>query len=215
RRMLLSFNAASTTKIYTLSLHDALPIYEDLRIVSDISAAPPDHLPGLNNIARRELSTLDLKRQILTIGSTGIASILPIAWLSYGARQFAHGNLVSWSTAQERNNREFLVFKSIDAKQFDEIGGVTGTGYSNEIQHYDFLDRTLNTAHRIYYHIKQVDFDGSYDFSPVFDLSLAGSDDRISIFPNPSVSQRNSVTIRIPEKLRGTPAQMSVKHISG
>ncbi|HLW19456.1 MAG TPA: hypothetical protein VKX33_04000 [Cyclobacteriaceae bacterium] len=188
---------------------------EDLRIVSDISAAPPDHLPGLNNIARRELSTLDLKRQILTIGSTGIASILPIAWLSYGARQFAHGNLVSWSTAQERNNREFLVFKSIDAKQFDEIGGVTGTGYSNEIQHYDFLDRTLNTAHRIYYQIKQVDFDGRYDFSPVFDLSLAGSDDRISIFPNPSVSQRNSVTIRIPEKLRGTPAQMSVKHISG
>src|SRR5256885_10679005 len=37
------FNDTATTEIYTLSLHDALPIYFDCRVHLDAARARPDH----------------------------------------------------------------------------------------------------------------------------------------------------------------------------
>jgi len=195
---------------------DNLTVENDgvLRIVGDDAAAPRFHLEGWNNMARREMPLADLHQQILTIGGTGIAAILPVDWLSHQAQQLPKGILVSWSTAQERDNREFTVLKSIDATEFHELGTVSGQGYSNQVQHYHFLDSSTATAPKVYYQIKQVDFEGAYDFSPVFHLDLSAWK-HLSIFPNPYLHQKDPMTIRIPDQWLGSPAQISVTHISG
>src|SRR5690606_6615722 len=116
------FNPADKLEIL-ISANNLIVVADGhIRVVGDNAAAPPTHLDGLNNMARREIPLSELNDQILTIGSTGTASILPVAWLSYHAKQLPRGNLVSWSTAQERDNREFIILKSTDAKEFNEVG---------------------------------------------------------------------------------------------
>src|SRR5260370_10070155 len=43
------FNDTATTEIYTLSLHDALPIYADLMPALSIVRFPNDHTTGMKN----------------------------------------------------------------------------------------------------------------------------------------------------------------------
>src|SRR5260221_8233710 len=65
------FNDTATTEIYTLSLHDALPIYERLdRRRTDAGSRDPDLADG---VARRELPHRDRKSTRLNSSHTVIS----------------------------------------------------------------------------------------------------------------------------------------------
>src|SRR5690606_3681469 len=162
----------------------------------------------------RAMTLADLNGQNLTLGSTGVASILPVTWLSYQAEELPYGNLVSWSTAQEEGNQEFVILKSIDAINFEDIGQVSGKGYSNEAQSYQFLDHGINLSRKIYYQINQLDFDGNQNLSPIFQLILKNAKE-VLIYPNPYENQQQPVVISIPDPLRKQPARIRVKNASG
>ena len=208
---------APTDQLEILMAADNLIVVDDdhLRIVGDDAAAPGNHLGGMDNMAGREINLNDLDGQTLTIGSTGTASILPVTWLSYQAEELPNGNLISWSTAKEEDNKGFIILKSFNARDFDEIGHVTGKGYNNEVHQYQFLDRSINLSRQIYYQIKQVDFNGDHDSTPIFQLILKQVEDRILIFPNPYQNQKGRLTIRIPYTKAASPANIVVKKISG
>src|SRR5690606_33658452 len=105
---------------------DNLIVVDDghLRIIGNDAAAPGFHLPALDGAGARAVTLAELNGQNLTLGSTGVTSILPVTWLSYQAEELPYGNLVSWSTAKEENNKEFVILKSIDAENFEDIGQV-------------------------------------------------------------------------------------------
>ncbi len=86
------------------------------------------------------------------------------------------GALISWTTATEVNNDYFQIEKSEDAKAWEILDILKGAGNSNSLARYEFLDNQFseNTA---YYRIKQVDYDGKYEYSPI-----------LSIFCNESVN---------------------------
>src|SRR5690606_6295975 len=71
---------------------------EHARLVGIDAAAPGSHLSSQAGLARRAISLADLHGEILTVGSTGLRSILPVTWLSLQAEASEHGNLVSWTT---------------------------------------------------------------------------------------------------------------------
>src|SRR5712664_4755121 len=98
------FNDTATTEIYTLSLHDALPIRTRMRDSSLVAASPAD-APTV----RVTFEYLAWATVWLLVGTTIglIASIklhwpefLPFAWLSFGRVRPAHTNLVlfGWSS---------------------------------------------------------------------------------------------------------------------
>lgn len=216
-----SFNLAGFTETDNLEVRisaDNLTLADGghPRIIGNGAAAPGSHLPALDGLGGRTITLNELNGQNLTLGSTGIASILPVIWLSYQAEEFPYGNLVSWSTAQEEDNKEFIILKSNDAINFEDIGHVPGKGYSNEVHQYQFLDTSINLSRKIYYQIKQMDFNGSNELSPVFQLTLQKVKEVLQIFPNPFYDNHHHLlTISMPEEMTSQSAHVRVKNASG
>jgi hypothetical protein len=86
------------------------------------------------------------------------------------AEEFPIGVMLSWSTVSESNNSMFVVEKSTDGQEFTPAGTVRGSGNSNAIKKYTFLDAQA-TSTKIYYRLKQVDFDGSFNHSEVLTIN--------------------------------------------
>jgi phosphoribosylformylglycinamidine (FGAM) synthase-like enzyme len=78
------------------------------------------------------------------------------------------------------NNKGFEIERSIDGINFETIGFVKGNTNSNRVNKYVFIDDNHASA---FYRLKQIDFDGKYDFSNV--ISVQGNDLLIDITPNP------------------------------
>ena len=78
-----------------------------------------------------------------------------------------------WSTASEFNNRGFEIERSgNDKNNFVTIGFVDGKGSSTDINYYSFIDNPqLSGVNQLYYRLKQVDFDGTYSYSDIVNVS--------------------------------------------
>ena len=94
-------------------------------------------------------------------------------------------NLV-WKTATEKNNEGFDIQRSVAGSEWQTIGFVPGQGTTIEQQAYTFIDDSpLNGIN--YYRLKQVDFDGTFDFSNIVSTDFSSSRDlsNLKITPNP------------------------------
>ncbi len=118
----------------------------------------------------------------LSIGSQSGVNALPVKWLDVRASKYAESvNKIDWSTASEINNAYFVVQVSADGIQFTDRGKVGAGKYSNQIQHYSYLDESNETSTSVYYRIKQVDVDGVESFSKIVRLKVEDNLDAIEI----------------------------------
>lgn len=76
------------------------------------------------------------------------------------------GTMLTWATSFEENNAMFVIEKSEDGLEFMNVGSVEGSGDSEEMKEYNFLD-VMASAETTYYRLKQVDFDGSFSYSEI------------------------------------------------
>ncbi len=110
---------------------------------------------------------------------------LPVTLLSYTVNCVDKGVQLSWQTASELNSDRFIILRSSDGENWEEIGSVGAAGNSSVLIQYKFTDNDpLNET--AYYKLKQVDVDGKYKFygpgiSNCFNKSFSDS----YIFPNP------------------------------
>lgn len=97
------------------------------------------------------------------------------------------GNLLSWSTAWERDNDRFEIQSSRDAKSFESIGRLTGKGTTAATQTYTFVD-AQPLADLTYYRLKQVDTDGQLSYSKIISIrgGLDQMEEQLLIYPNPA-----------------------------
>jgi hypothetical protein len=116
-----------------------------------------------------------------------IDDAVPVDLISFTAEKEGKASLLTWETANEINNSHFEIEASINGTSFRNIGEVKGTNLA-ELSSYAFTDRNP-VAGINYYRLKQVDFDGRFDYSDVktvnFDAELA--ERSITVFPNPVV----------------------------
>lgn len=121
-----------------------------------------------------------------TNGSGIIASSsgpLPIELIEFKATKNYDRVLTQWSTASEKNNAYFTVEKSQDGLNYAYVASVKGAGTSGTINKYSaYDDSPLNGIS--YYRLKQIDFDGSYKYSPVVSIDREESFE-IKLTPNP------------------------------
>lgn len=68
-------------------------------------------------------------------------------------------------TETEISNCGFDVERSIANDDWQKIGLVPGSGNSNSANHYSFIDEDIPNASVLYYRLKQIDNDGSYEYS--------------------------------------------------
>jgi hypothetical protein len=113
------------------------------------------------------------------------ASGLPVSLISFTGQNQDKNNLLEWKTADEQNNAGFEIEKSADARTFEKIGAVDGGGDSKVTRVYRFTDPSPFSS--TYYRLKQIDYDGTYNYSRI--ISVKSEAAPFSIYPNPAQNQ--------------------------
>jgi hypothetical protein len=117
--------------------------------------------------------------------AVGSGQVLPVALVRFTAIRQSGAVLLEWRTESEIHNDYFALERAGEALQFEEIGRVAGRGTTAVPQDYLFRDeRPL--AGISYYRLKQVDFDGTWTYSPM--RSVAAAEERLParLYPNPT-----------------------------
>lgn len=89
---------------------------------------------------------------------------VPIELTSFSAVVRGTNAELSWITATETNNKGFEVERMIAGGNFKKVGYIEGSGTTTESKAYAFIDTRLNTG-TYNYRLKQIDFDGTCDYS--------------------------------------------------
>jgi Secretion system C-terminal sorting domain len=93
--------------------------------------------------------------------------ITPVELISFSSRIVNGEILLEWETATELNNQGFEIQRSQDNNIFSTIGFVKGNGTSSKNHSYHFTDKQISG--KVYFRLKQVDFNGSYTYSDVIE----------------------------------------------
>ncbi|MEL7145966.1 MAG: T9SS type A sorting domain-containing protein, partial [Bacteroidota bacterium] len=116
---------------------------------------------------------------------------LPVELVFFNGSFDGEEVLLSWRTASELDNDYFEIEKSIDGSEFYAIGVVEGNGTTNETINYGFVDS--NPLDGInYYRMRQVDFDGAFEYSNVISVVASFTEFGFDVYPNPAVSELNA-----------------------
>ncbi|PHI18851.1 hypothetical protein CEQ90_16000 [Lewinellaceae bacterium SD302] len=125
--------------------------------------------------------------------------VLPVTLAGFRARVQDNGTVkIEWSTLDETNNDRFEVQRSLDGgRTFEQIGQVAGNGNSDVFNNYNFLDRTPQNGSNVY-RLKQVDFDGSFEYSPIALVEIGGGSEpgKVVLYPNP-VAESGQTTVSL------------------
>ena len=120
-------------------------------------------------------------------------AVLPITLSAFNATlQNDQTVRLTWSTSAEINNAYFSLERSVNGVDFEIINEQEGAGNSTALLNYAFTD-----AHPVsgtnYYRLKQVDFDGTFTYGPVRQVTLNGTLSNsgfgaadLTVYPNPS-----------------------------
>jgi len=117
---------------------------------------------------------------------------LPVELTSFTASLEGEAVALAWSTATETNNAGFDVERSTDGETFTAIGFEPGVGTTEEAQSYRFVDRDAPFATTLFYRLRQVDTDGTFEYSPVVEVQVKPSAVALlPVAPNPVVGVAN------------------------
>jgi len=102
-----------------------------------------------------------------------ITDIVPVELISFTASANNSHVELSWSTATELNNHGFEIERSLNGNDFVSVGFVEGNGTTSEIHYYSFTDHPfIDNVKKIYYRLKQLDFDGSFKYSKRVEVEI-------------------------------------------
>ena len=138
--------------------------------------------------------------QLMMASSTS----LPVELLSFTASAEIEAVRLNWSVGIEDNLSHYEIERSIDGRDFapnassvswKNIGAVSAKGLS----FYEFQDFDIANNNVFYYRLKAVDFNDSYEYSKVIQITLRQSKNQaIDIYPNPATG--DFVNIHIESK---------------
>jgi hypothetical protein len=97
------------------------------------------------------------------------ATILPVELTAFNAKQAGNATQLEWQTASETNCDYFIVERSTDGETFSEITRVNGHGTTSQYNDYVAYDYAPQEGVN-YYRLKQVDYNGSVNYSTIVPL---------------------------------------------
>lgn len=132
--------------------------------------------------------------------SAGDCATLPVELIDFKVVAIKNHIALSWETASEVNNAGFEIERSEDGKAFKTLGFVEGKGNSLINEVYGFQDEKVQLEQTYVYRLKQIDFDGNYQYSEMISAVLKGVDQPKGEFvPNPVESGLVQLTYYTPE----------------
>jgi len=132
----------------------------------------------------------------ITLASTDGSSSLPVELTAFSGEAIGTRVHLNWTTASELNNDFFEIQRSVNGVDFEPIGTLDGNGTTNDVTKYSFKDDDPIVG-KAYYRLRQVDFDGVFEYSPVISVqfSIGRTSLEFSIYPNPAANGVFNITI--------------------
>lgn len=130
----------------------------------------------------------------IKVGLTWPSTLLPVEWLDFYAQPINNNNVaLNWSTASETNNAYFEIERCIVDDYlsgnaiWETVGKIKGKGNSNSVNNYQFTDNVEGqNKSKLYYRIRQVDFDGNAHYSKIIKLDIDKTIlENFVVYPNP------------------------------
>jgi hypothetical protein len=144
---------------------------------------------------------------------------LPVELIAFTGRLTGNQVQLDWSTASEDNNDGFEIQRTVGSSQlavgngqlaentsWETIGFVQGNGTTNDISEYQFVDNQPKEGNN-YYRLKQIDYDGNYEYSNIIQLATRNPQLATRIFPNPA---NNNINIET-----DTPTVIQITNLNG
>ncbi len=129
--------------------------------------------------------------------NTALKFPVPIELISFQGKLENNQIRLDWSTAQERNNEKFEIYKSQNGMDFEFIGSVEGAGNSDSRLDYSFYDLDPQIGPN-YYKLKQVDFDGSFAWTQIIQVNYNSDNRDLKVYPNPA---KNTLFVKFDENI--------------
>ena len=140
-------------------------------------------------------------------------AVLPVELLDFRGSSSVSGNLLTWTTANEQNNKGFEVERSPQPPKgafptWESIGFVNGKGKAAS---YNFTDKAPFGGWGLY-RLRQIDNDGTETLSKVISIERKGNKGSLKAYPNPA---HNSLTIDYPIDVQKELEQYTVVNTLG
>jgi hypothetical protein len=123
-----------------------------------------------------KVSSNDPLNPTITVPVTLQIVPIPVELSSFSAEARNNNVVLNWTTASEINNSGFAVERKdgkwkMENGKWESVGFVEGKGSTTEVQSYSYSDGELNVGKYIY-RLKQIDYDGSYEYSPEVEIEV-------------------------------------------
>ncbi|MBO9616956.1 MAG: zinc-dependent metalloprotease [Dyadobacter sp.] len=123
----------------------------------------------------------DISNVNFTIGSP-----MPVTLVSFEVKPTSERSAsLVWQTTEERNNAGFEIEMSLDARTFGKVGFVDGNGTTNSSRQYQYSVKDLQSG-RYYFRLKQLDYDGKFEYSQIRAIELKSAKETLAVYPNPT-----------------------------
>ena len=119
------------------------------------------------------------------INDLSFSQVVPVTWSSFDLDRIDENVSISWETAAEVGNSGFFIQRSMDLNKWEDIGFLKSK--DREGSSYQFIDRE-SLPGVLYYRLRQVDLDGSENFSVVKSIEIGSKRvaEEITLSPNPA-----------------------------
>jgi photosystem II stability/assembly factor-like uncharacterized protein len=116
--------------------------------------------------------------------------VMPVELISFVANKVDKKVVLNWKTATEINNSHFEVERKLKNQEWEKLGVVAGAGTITEYRNYFYEDDFSSFPYNgtVLYRLKQVDFNGTFEYSEIVAIDVEYIPTEISIsqnYPNP------------------------------
>ncbi|MDF1695591.1 MAG: T9SS type A sorting domain-containing protein, partial [Saprospiraceae bacterium] len=188
------------TGVTTVGLIDAL-VYntneafdpELAELYNDPTIFDPDEMVQVNEdeLNNAEFNSIQRGSWFVSFPTPRSMNALPVELTYLAVDRDEKGNRIMWTTESEVNNNYFEILRSNNGSNFQPIGRVNGNINSTKEINYSFIDENP-TIGRNYYKLKQVDLDGSFEYSYI--VQIENKAEKVAIYPTIAT---NHITVEI------------------